>query len=100
MKYYYLFDEGEEEIDFDSAIIKGYVNALGDPYTVYYTPEEFKTITEEDSGVYEGIGVSIQQNASNMNITIIRVFRDSPAEKAGLKAGDILYKIDGEDITE
>lgn len=96
LNYYYLY--GDEGVDYDSAILKGYVDALGDPYTVYYTPDEYAAMAEDSSGVYCGIGVSIQQNTENMLITIIRVFKDSPAEKAGLKAGDQFYKVDDEEV--
>lgn len=91
----YLFDKGDP--DFDSAIIKGYVDAIGDPYTVYYTPEEYEDLMESTNGHYSGIGVMVQQ-ATDKTITAVRVFRDSPAEKAGMQKGDIITGVDGEDI--
>ena len=51
------------------------------------------------SGEYSGIGVVFSQNANTKISTAVQVYPDSPAEKAGVKAGDILYKVDGEDVT-
>ena len=93
LKEYYLFEEEASGTDFDLAMIRAYVDALGDPYTYYYTKEELQELFEEDSGTYSGIGVMIQQDPETMSITITNVFKGSPAEAAGLKIGDVLYKI-------
>ena len=90
---YYLFEEEAGGTDFDTALIRAYVDALGDPYTYYYTKEELEELFEEDAGTYSGIGVMIQQDPESMSITITNVFKGSPAEAAGLKVGDVLYKI-------
>ncbi|MBP5295241.1 MAG: PDZ domain-containing protein, partial [Lachnospiraceae bacterium] len=90
---YYLFEEEAGGTDFDTALIRAYVDALGDPYTYYYTKEELEELFEEDSGTYSGIGVMIQQDPESMSITITNVFKGSPAEAAGLKIGDVLYKV-------
>lgn len=89
----YLFEM--DEADFDTAVIRAYVDALGDPYTVYYTPEEFNDLMEANSGVYYGIGVSVQQDPEDNKITVIRVFRNSPAKEAGVRAGDVVYAVEG-----
>ena len=93
LKEYYLFEEEAGGTDFDLAMIRAYVNALGDPYTYYYTEEELTELFEEDSGTYSGIGVMIQQDPETMSITITNVFKGSPAEEAGLKVGDVIYKV-------
>ena len=93
LKEYYLFEEEAGGTDFDTALIRAYVDALGDPYTYYYTEDELKELFDEDSGTYSGIGVMIQQDPESMAITITNVFKGSPAEAAGLKVGDVLYKI-------
>ncbi len=94
----YLFDI--DESDMEEGIYKGFVSALGDPYTVYYTEEEYQALLESSSGQYEGIGVQVSQDPDTNLITVIRVFRGSGAEEAGLQAGDILYQVNGEDITQ
>lgn len=75
------------------ASIKGLLAGLGDPYTVYYTPDEYSSLTEETSGVYCGIGVLVSKNVQTGIVTALRVFPGSPAEEAGMQKGDIIYKV-------
>ena len=77
--------------------VRGMMAGLDDPYSFYYNPKEYKELWEEDEGNYVGIGVLIQSNMETQVCTIIRVFKDSPAEAAGVQRGDILYKV-GEDL--
>lgn len=93
----FLYESDEEAMK--EGIYKGFIAALGDPYTVYYTAEEYEEMMESSDGEYVGIGVQISQSESTNVITVIRVFRGSGAEEAGMQAGDMLYKVDGEDIT-
>ncbi|MFH1048278.1 MAG: S41 family peptidase [Patescibacteria group bacterium] len=72
--------------------ISGMVNSLDDPYTIFMDPSETKKFDDELSGVFEGIGAEI--GVKKNIITIIAPLPDSPAQKAGLKAGDKIYKID------
>ena len=91
-----------DEIDIQTmkdSLIKGYVNGLGDPYSEYYDKEETKELEEATSGEFSGIGVAMQQNRETGMITFSKVYKDSPAEKAGFKDGDILYKVEDEDIS-
>lgn len=81
------------------AALKGYVDALGDPYTVYLSPQEYEAFNQGLSGTYEGIGVPIEKDAETKGIIVIAPYKDSPGEKAGLRAGDIIVAVDGEDIT-
>lgn len=75
--------------------IKGYIAALGDPYTVYYTKEEMDDIMEETNGNYVGIGIYMTLDREKNLITIINPMENSPAEKAGLLPGDIITKVNG-----
>ena len=93
---YFLFDT--EETDYETGILKGYLNALGDPYTVYYTPEEFNELMESTSGRYSGIGVVVQQNTNGM-ITVVRPYLDGPGYAAGIRTDDIIYKVNGEEVS-
>lgn len=90
---YFLFDENVDQEQMEAGIYQGMLAGLEDPYTVYYTREEYESLTEETEGVYCGIGVLVSQNISSGLITAIRVFEGSPAEEAGMKKGDILYKV-------
>jgi len=93
----YLFDEDPEVVE--EAIYSGMLKGLGDPYSVYYTEKEFSDLNEETEGSYSGIGALLQQSKDTGICTIIRVFQGSPAEEAGLKAGDILFSADDHEIT-
>ena len=96
----YLYsDEIDEEILRES-LMKGYIDGLGDPYSVYYDKEETKALLESTTGEFGGIGVGISQNQESGLLTLTVVYENSPGEKAGLKSGDIVYKVDGEDVTE
>ncbi|MBQ8559565.1 MAG: S41 family peptidase [Tyzzerella sp.] len=95
----YLYGEDVDEDKLQESIIKGYVDGLGDPYSVYYNEAETRSLMESTSGEFGGIGVVITQNIDTQIITFTTVYENSPAEKAGMKSGDILYKVDGEEVT-
>ncbi len=78
---------------------KGLVAGLGDQYSEYYTKDEYKSMLEDNAGKYVGIGALVSKNEKNGIISIQRVFKSSPAEKAGLKRGDIIVKVNGKDVT-
>ena len=92
----YLFDY--KQGDMENAIIKAYVSGLGDPYSEYYTEEEFKKIGESAAGSYCGVGIYITKDEKDRGIKILRVIEGGPAEDAGLKAGDIITAINGNEI--
>lgn len=77
---------------------KGLVAGVGDVYTEYMTAEEYSQLETDLSGSLNGIGVEIGLNA-NSKLSVISVLDDTPAKKAGLQAGDLLEKVNGEDVT-
>ncbi|MCX6743262.1 MAG: S41 family peptidase [Candidatus Parcubacteria bacterium] len=77
--------------------VAGSVAALGDPHSVFFDPKTTKDFTEELKGSFEGIGAEIA--IKNEKLTVVAPLPDSPAEKAGLKAGDKIFAINGEDTT-
>lgn len=95
----YLFGDEISYDEMEANAIKGYVQGLGDPYTVYYDAKETKALMEDTAGEFGGIGVVITQNVNTQIITFSTVYEGSPGEAAGLKSGDVLYKVDGEDIS-
>ena len=95
----YLYTDEVAEEALQEAAIKGYVDGLGDPYSVYYNEEETRSLFESTEGEFGGIGVVLTQDIDTMLVTFTTVYEDAPGEKAGFKANDILYKVDGEDIT-
>lgn len=93
----FLGDVDEEALT--EGIYKGYLEALDDPYTVYYDEEETKELNENLSGEFSGVGALLSQDRETGIITLVQVYDDSPAMKAGLKNGDILYKVEGKEVT-
>ncbi len=92
----YYEDVDGEKLEVEA--LKGYVDGLGDPYTVYYTPSEFNEFTEDIDGTYEGIGAYMGYGKSEDEVIVVSPIEDSPAEAAGLKAQDIIKKVDGLDV--
>ncbi len=78
--------------------LSGMMDSLGDPYTSYMDPEEFQMLNDELQGnlTYEGIGAWV--DTSNDFLTIISPMPGSPADQAGLRSGDKIIAIDGEDM--
>lgn len=85
----------EEDVDnVEENVYKGMMEGLDDPYSVYYTPEEYTELMEDTSGEYVGIGVQVNQDPETMLITVTKVFKDGPASKVGIKKGDIITAVD------
>lgn len=78
--------------------IKGMFDSLGDPYSTYFTSEEFSDYMESATGEYEGIGVVVSENEQH-NTVVIAPQKGTPADEAGIKSGDQIIKVNGEDVT-
>jgi len=78
--------------------VRGMVNSLGDPFTQYVEPRLAKIMEQDISGKFEGIGASLRNTKSGA-VQIVRVFKNSPAEKAGVQADDIIESVDGRLVT-
>ena len=85
-----------QDLELLRGAIKGMVESLDDPYSEYYTPDEFKEFNESTSGHFGGIGIVI--TSKDKYITAVSILEGSPAEKVGIRPGDRLVEIDGEDI--
>ena len=97
-----LNKEYYKDIDQDKLIdgaVSGLVDSIGDKHTSYFTPKEAKEFKESLSDSYYGIGAIIFKSVNN-EITVKRVFDDSPAQKAGSKTGDIILKIDDKEVKD
>lgn len=91
-----------EDVDEDSlkeGIYTGLLYGLGDPYSRYYTEEEYEEEMRDTEGSYSGIGVSITQNTEG-GILVVDCYEGSPADEAGLKANDVITAVNGTDVTE
>ncbi len=93
----FYYQEPDHEAMMDGASM-GLLYGLDDPYTYYYTPEDYAAMWEEDEGEYAGIGIQIMGNYSTGLCTVSRVFLDSPAMEVGLLKGDILTRVEDIDV--
>lgn len=93
---FFLDDIDREKVQ--DSICKGMVDGLGDVYAAYYNEEEYKDMKEKTSGNYCGIGAYVSQSATDGAITIVQPIKDSPAEKVGLKSGDIISEVNGKSV--
>lgn len=94
---YYIGDV--DEADLSEGVYKGYIGGLGDPYSVYYDEEETKQMSESLSGEFGGVGALMSQDRETGVITVLQVYDGSPAQEAGMRDGDTLYKVEGEEVT-
>ena len=93
---YFLDDIDESKMQ--DSICKGMVDGLGDTYAAYYNEDEYKDMQEKTSGNYCGIGAYVSQSATDGAISVVQPIKDSPAEKVGLKSGDVISEVDGKSI--
>lgn len=94
----YSYNKVEKE-DIYNSIYSGVMESLEDPYSVYYTPEEYQDMMVSTSGTYYGIGAGVSQDLTTMEVTISKVYRGTPSEEAGLKNGDKVISVEGIDAT-
>ncbi|MGN1024454.1 MAG: S41 family peptidase [Lachnospiraceae bacterium] len=95
-KYYYEPDTVEVSTEEDG-LYKGLLESLGDPYSEYYTADEMQQLSSSLQGVFGGIGAWISTDKTTGYPKIAGIIDDTPAQKAGLREDDIIYKVDGED---
>lgn len=91
----YFLEEVSDE-DLENGLYKGLFEALGDPYSEYYTLQEYMELMQGSEGIYYGIGAYVSLDSETNLPKISGVFKNSPAEEAGLRANDLIYMIDGE----
>lgn len=95
--------EDEYYQDVDSKVlmegaIKGMFESLDDPYSAYFTQEEYESYMASATGIYEGIGVVVSED-DNQNTFVIAPQKGTPADEAGIQTGDQIIRVDGEDVT-
>ena len=87
------YDGEIDDNDLLEAAIKGMTQSLNDPYTVFMNADEYNSFVEQSEGHFVGIGA--QLGIKDDKVTVVAPLEGSPAEKAGLKAGDVILKVDG-----
>ncbi len=78
-------------------VAQGYLRGIEDPYATYYSEKDYTEMQEYEAGTRVGIGVEVSRNADGL-FYIERVYKDSPAEKAGVQAGSRILTVDGADV--
>ncbi|MDO4302290.1 MAG: S41 family peptidase [Bacillota bacterium] len=92
---YYYGDE-VTTAELQDGVYKGMMEALGDPYSEYYSTEELEDVVNSNQGISYGIGAYISMNQQMSMAMISGVMEESPAQEAGLREGDIIYQVEGE----
>ena len=93
---YYLDEVDESKLE--DGVYKGLVEGLEDPYSVYYTAEEYKKLQEDTEGSYVGIGVSVRQDKATGYLLVVKSFENGPAYKAGIKDGDYILEVESKTV--
>ncbi len=96
IREYYLRDVDEDTLL--EGQLKGLFSSMGDPYSVYMTKDEFTSFMEHTKGVFGGIGVYVAPGDDNL-ITVVSPIEDTPGERAGIKPGDKIIKVNGKEFT-
>lgn len=95
-RHYYLEEVPDEELQ--TGLYRGLMDALGDPYTEYYSTEDLQYVMEDLEGTYYGIGAYMQLDSATYLPMITSVMPGMPADQAGLRANDLIYEVDGEPV--
>ncbi len=90
---YYLGEVDENKLQ--EGAIKGYIEGLDDPYTEYISKEDMDSYLDDTMGNFVGIGIYMIKNTQSDRIQVLSTIKGSPAEKAGIQAGDLIISVDG-----
>ena len=96
IKQYFWQDVDESTLE--EGVYKGLLEALDDPYSVYYTHDELVQLQQQTEGIYYGIGAYISQDNEMGYVRVSKIIKNTPAEASGLQQDDYIYKVDGEDM--
>ncbi|KNF09162.1 carboxy-terminal-processing protease CtpA [Gottschalkia purinilytica] len=91
--------ENVKEKDLEDGQLKGLFQSLGDPYSIYMNKEEFQRFMEDTQGVFGGVGLVVTLGKDN-NVTVVEPMKGAPGERAGIKKGDKIVRINGKEVKE
>lgn len=100
MENYYLWKDKIDEKTLKDGAVEGYVAALGDEYTEYIPSSEMESYTETITGSFYGIGIYMVADEKSGRVVVYYPIPETPAEKAGIKPGDKIIKVDGVEYTD
>lgn len=95
-----MYLEDADEDDLVDGAFKGIMASLDDPYSQYYTAEEYRSVMESTNGEYNGIGIVVSKVEENEGLLVREVYDNTPAMSAGIQENDVILKIDGKDVTK
>lgn len=95
-KYFFLDEVSDAELQ--TGIYRGLMDALNDPYTVYYSAEELNSFMEQTQGTYYGIGAYMAQDGNTGLPQVTGLIPGTPAEAGGLRVDDLIYEVNGESV--
>lgn len=98
IKNVYIGGYNDKEVS--NAALSAAVAALGDKWSYYMTPEEYKDYLNASNNQYSGIGISVKKDGATGGIAVISVYKGSSAESSGIIAGDVITAINGKDVTK
>lgn len=92
-----------DDIDYNKladGVAAGYMSGIGDKYAAYYSAEDYDEILAENSGKRSGLGINVRASDTGDGMTVVSVYKGSPANVAGVKAGDIITTVDGKKVSD
>lgn len=92
-----------DDIDYDKladGVAAGYMSGIGDKYAAYYSAEDYDELLAENSGKRSGLGINVRATETGDGMTVVSVYNGSPANVAGVKAGDIITAVDGKKVSD
>lgn len=93
----FLFEADEQKMN--DGMLKGIFESLEDPYSQYLNQDEFTSLMEDNAGSFGGIGVTVSPDTEDNTITVVAPIKNTPGEKAGIRPGDKIIRINGEEFT-
>jgi len=96
LEKYYLYEIDEQAVE--DAELAGMINGLNDPYSAYYSYDDIIYQEENAETEYTGVGMEVIQNYKDHSMVIFKIFKDSPAEAAGIQVGDFIISVNGENV--
>lgn len=94
----FYFEEDINTTDMKENMYKAIIDSLGDKYAEYYTAEELEEMFMSSEGIYYGIGAYVMLDEETGYPLLTKIFKDSPASRAGLMDGDIIYAVNDENL--